>query len=385
MNTALILAQRRSLRWKGALALCLAVCTLGLSVSASPGGKLDIKTFSAPGGGTNGATNQGSFGIGINFWGTIVGLIRDQNDARHGFLRAPDGTFTIINHLDAGTGPFQGTKPSALNAVGTVVGTYTDANDLDHGFIRAPDGTFTTVDHANTLGGNLLGINLEGAAVGNYVSASDSQYHAFVRSPRGVITDFDPPGSLETDIPNSPINDAGVITGDYLVCTADFSSCAINGFVRARNGAIKTFSVPGAGGDASSFQGTFPQAINDEGAITGLYIDGNTVVHGFVRARNGSLTTFDVPGACTAVPPPASCTYGGTWAYSINQWGAITGVFYGEDGVAHSFWRTADGSIHTFDARGAADTAAVSINFWGQITGQAFDSSGVVHGFVLKP
>jgi hypothetical protein len=371
---------RSSHRWASGLALCLVVCSFGMSVSASER-KPDIKTFDAPGGGTNGATSQGSFGIGINFWGTIVGTIRDQNDARHGFLRALDGTFTIFNHPDAGTGPFQGTKSAGLNAEETVVGTYQDANYLDHGFIRAPDGTFTTVDHTNTLGGNVSGINLEGTVVGNYVAATDEQYHAFVRSPRGVITDFDPPGSLETDIPSvSPINDAGQITGDYWLCP---DVCVAHGFVRARNGAIKTFSAAGAGtGDG---QGTFPQGINVEGEITGYYTDGNYVNHGFVRARNGSFTTFDVPGACTAAPP-ADCAFNGTVASGPNVWGAVTGFYSGEDGVVHGFWRAANGSLNTFNApRAGGGTYPASINFWGQITGQAFDSGGVVHGFLLKP
>ena len=371
---------RFSMRWQTAATVWLAACTLGLSVCASAAAP-DIKTFDAPGGGTNGATDQGSFGIGINFWGTIVGLIRDQNDARHGFLRAPDGTFRIFNHPHAGAGAFQGTKPTGLNAEGAVSGIYRDANDLDHGFIRAPDGKFTTVDHATTLGGNLWAINLEGTTVGNYVDARDFQYHAFVRSARGIITNFDPPGSLETDIPTfSAINDAGQITGTYGLCP---DVCVAHGFVRAANGTIKTFSAPGAG--AGDGQGTSPQAINDEGEVTGTYTDANNVIHGFVRARNGSFTTFDVPGACTASPPPADCAFNGTGPNGINALGVVSGWSAGEDGVLHGYWRAANGSINTFDAPGAYFTLPVSINFWGQITGQAYDSSGVVHGFLLKP
>jgi hypothetical protein len=76
--------------------------------------------------------------------------------------------------------------------------------------------------------------------------------------------------------------------------------------VRAANavGVFTTFDVPGAG--TGGAQGTYPTAINPEGAITGWYADSNYGYHGFlraaggafayrvfVRAGDGSFTTFD--------------------------------------------------------------------------------------------
>ena len=365
--------------------LCLAVTMLECGV-VSAAEELDIRTFNAPGAGNNGATAQGTLGLGINFWGAIVGISRDKNDVRHGFVRTADGVFVLFDPPAAGQGPGQGTRVNAINALGAVVGSYRDSNDIDHPYVRDPNGNFTTIDVPNLLGGNGGGINFSGTAVGNYVDTTDLQYHGYLRSPRGAITKFDPPGSLETDIPNSAINDAGMITGDYLVCTANGSSCAFNGFVRAPNGSIVTFSAPGAGGDASSFQGTFPQSINDRGEIVGYYLDGNDVSHGFLRGRNGSITAFDVPSLCTAAPPPAACAYNGTYAYGINLWGVVVGQYYGEDGVAHGFSRASNGSIHTFDARDAQNgTLPFSVNFWGQITGFTQDANGVDHGLLVRP
>lgn len=391
MNRLLSFAQFRfSLRWKGALALGLAVCTLGLGLPANAG-KSDVKTFDAPGAGKNGATSQGTLGIGINFWGAIAGITRDRNDVRHGFLRAPDGTFTIFNHPDAGKGASQGTKVLGLNAQGAVVGLYTDSNYFDHPYIRNPEGTFTTITFPDLLGGNAYGINFGGTVVGNYLNLADDNsfflhYHGFVRSPGGVITKFDPPDSASTEITNSAINDFGMITGDYWVCAPDFSSCTIHGFVRAANGTITAFDVPGAGADGNSFQGTFPQSINDLGEVTGFYADSNDVFHGFVRAPNGSTTTFDVPGACTTAAPPAGCAYNGTFAFSVNLLGAAAGQYYGEDGLSHGFWRAANGSINRFDVQRAGYvTFPSSINLWGRITGYAQDSNGVVHGLLVEP
>ena len=54
-----------------------------------------------------------------------------------------------------------------------------------------------------------------------------------------------------------------------------------HGFVRTKQGDITTFDVPGAG--TGMFQGTYPTANNPEDAIPGNYTDANGVNHGFLR------------------------------------------------------------------------------------------------------
>src|SRR5215469_6712297 len=83
-------------------------------------------------------------------------------------------------------------------------------------------------------------------------------------------------------------NPAGTIEGEY----TDTSGLN-HGFVRAADGMITTFDVPGA------VNGTFPANINPMETITGGYVDASFVGHGFVRGLNGVITTFDAPGAGT--------------------------------------------------------------------------------------
>src|SRR5438270_1358222 len=84
------------------MALCLVLCTLGLGLSVNAGGtKTTITTFDAPGAGT--AAGQGTFPSGVNPSGAITGFTRDANSARHGFLRALDGTVTIFDAPGAGS------------------------------------------------------------------------------------------------------------------------------------------------------------------------------------------------------------------------------------------------------------------------------------------
>jgi hypothetical protein len=53
-----------------------------------------------------------------------------------------------------------------------------------------------------------------------------------------------------------------------------------HGFLRDQQGSFSLFDVPSAGTGAG--QGTIPLGNNDPGAITGEYIDGGNVIHGFV-------------------------------------------------------------------------------------------------------
>jgi hypothetical protein len=54
-----------------------------------------------------------------------------------------------------------------------------------------------------------------------------------------------------------------------------------HGFLRLSGGTITTFDAPGAG--TGPGQGTFSIGNNPSGAITGYYVDGSNVNHGFLR------------------------------------------------------------------------------------------------------
>lgn len=96
--------------------------------------------------------------------------------------------------------------------------------------------------------------------------------------------------------------------------------------MRAADGTITTFDVPGA------VNGTSPSNINPMGSITGSYVDASFVSHGFVRAANSTITTFDPPGAGTG---PGQ----GTTPFCNNPVGAITGWYLDSNNVFHGFLR----------------------------------------------
>src|SRR5439155_14500922 len=160
-----------------------------------------------------------------------------------------------------------------------------------------------------------------------YYSDDSNVSHGSLPAPHGTFTTFDAPGAGTGDgqgtfapVFGFNINSQGTITGNYI----DASNVS-HGFVRAPNGTLTTFDAPGAGTTTDSFQGTYPSSINQAGAICGAYLDESNVYHGFVRAPNGTLTTFDAPGAGTTTD-----SFQGTVAFANNPAGAITGYYLDE-------------------------------------------------------
>jgi hypothetical protein len=229
-------------------------------------------------------------------------------------------------------------------------------------------------------------INNFGAITGSYLDASNV-YHGFVRSPEGKFTTFDSPGADTTandfngTFPNA-INDAGAIAGFY----ADASG-APHGFLRSPEGAFTTFDVPG--GSLS----TTPIALNLEGAIVGYSLNQNDVFRPFLRRSDGTFATWSVPGACDA--SPANGCFG-SGAHSINVFGTITSGYEDNSGnfVGHGLLRSADGKLTTFNVPGAGTGlyqgtscpgCSVPLNLFGAEAGLYIDGSNVVHGYLRSP
>jgi hypothetical protein len=167
-------------------------------------------TFDAPGAVTGtGFLNGTQFVCCISPTGAVVGIFFDAQSAGHGFLRAPNGTFTAF---DPSGSIF--TFPTGINPQGAISGAYTDASGATHGFLRAPDGTITTFDPPGSVapfGTEPVAISPRGTIVGS--SAGQDIFHGFLRAADSTFTTFDPPGSAET-FPNA-INPAETIPGLY--------------------------------------------------------------------------------------------------------------------------------------------------------------------------
>ena len=381
-------------RSRGWAAFCLALWLLGLGLSANAQEGTFV-TFDAPGAGTG--LYEGTYPFAIDPAGVITGFYQDGSNVYHGFLRVWDGTVIVFEVPGAGTGSGQGTIPLAISPAGAITGFYCDAVTC-HGFLRARDGGFTPFDAPGAVNGTYaFSMDPAGAITGFYQDGS-KVYHGFLRARDGDFTTFDAPGAGSISFSGTQprgINPSGTVAGCYL--DANYSG---HGFLRARDGTLASFDVPGQGtgvlkgiscvmtyGIPNLFGKNPVLGINPAEAITGSYyepISGNW--RGFLRAKDGSFTTFD------AVPSPSSpsCTW--TFPIAINPAGTIAGY---ENGIGgnHGFVRAADGAVTILDAPGASmcppsfncinpGTVADAINPAGQVVGFYSDDSSANHGFL---
>jgi probable HAF family extracellular repeat protein len=372
-------------RAKLALAVFLALALFALcpGLSASDHNQQStIISFSAPGAGTG--SGQGTFALGINSHGVIVGYYLDENYGYHGFLRSSDGSFTTFDAPGSYSGG--GTLAIGLNQQGAVVGYYADANDRFHAFLRRPDGTFTTdvapgecrgSDFNGCNGTGAYDINDSGMIAGAYLDVNFVR-NGFVLSRNGTFTSFEAPGAgngaYQGSAPDSVagLNQSGALSGYDLDDNNVYHS-----FLRDSEGNFTLLDVQGAG--TSAGQGTIAEGINDPGAIVGQYVDASGVNHGFLWA-DGNYTMFDVQGAGTGSGQ-------GTIPDCINTPGTIVGQYIDASSVNHGFWRTRSGNITTLDAPAAGTSAGQGTiptdnNAAGAITGYYVDANNVNYGFV---
>ena len=97
--------------------------------------------------------------------------------------------------------------------------------------------------------------------------------------------------------------------------------------MRALDGTITTFT---AANYSPCCIWSFPTGIILENAVVGSYNDGYTINHGFLRAPNGTITTFDAPGAGVGFNQ-------GTIPLGITSLGEIMGRFIDSGGISHGF------------------------------------------------
>jgi hypothetical protein len=379
---------------------------------AGQNGDYKVISFDVPEAGTlpynqNNGVSQGTgcyvitaCNFAINQRGAVVGTYLDANNVYHGFLRSPQGQYTTIDApcADTTAQDYNGTVAESINDLGEIAGFCIDIYGDTHGFVRSPQGTFTVFDALNEepTATVPLFINIEGATVG-FVFDTNSLGRAFVRYPNGTLTVFVGPGScaggtnLGTTayLPGAAggcygqeatyVNLVGDSVGNFEDNSGNFVA---HGMIRSPDGKFTIFDAPGAG--TGPYQGTgcpgCDMGVNYFGVITGSYIDAKNLSHGFLRYPDGRFVTFEATGAVqgTGVYGPG---YGDT-PMRINDSDEITGSYWDSTGMQHGFLRTPDGSFVTIDPQGSAGTLPEGVNDSGAITGFYADASGVYHGFL---
>jgi hypothetical protein len=306
---------------------------------------------------------EGTAATAIDASGDVAGVYFDTNSHEHAFVLPAGGAITAFDASGTGGSGVE-TIPIGFDTAGDLTGIYVDASSRLHGFVRAAStGVITILDVPGEDTGREEGtfplcINGAGEIAGNYTttlttsSGTNSFAHGFVRSAGGTITTFDAvplPTSYGSTNPGTyviSINASDEVAGFYIDGVG-----AEHGFLRNASGTISTFEAPNSGTGPS--QGTVATGIDAAGDVIGAYTDANNAIHGFVRsASSGTITAIDAPGAGTA-------TYQGTYPDAFDAAGDISGSFTDANNVVHGFVLPANGTITTYDAPGASASNAL--------------------------
>lgn len=283
----------------------------------------------------------------INSAGDVAGAYLDSSYHVHGFVRLADGTLKTFSAVSR-QNP---TYPTQINDKGEIAGVFY-IGDIPRGFLRNPNGNLKVIEAPGTDRTFVTGLNNNGLITG-YALVDQNTYRGFTREPNGTFALFNAiEGASKTQ--SLVINDTGTVAGFYSAnnfthffirtaagdtTTFDVTTDlygnvrAINpdgtvagasgdlAFVRAPNGHLVTFELKPHKGY------TVPTGMNADGTVSGYYSDRKLHVHGFLRARDRTVTTFDYPTADFATSPLA-----------INDSNMVTGS-YTENGIDFGFVR----------------------------------------------
>lgn len=226
-----------------------------------------------------------------------------------------------------------------------------------HGFLRDARG-FSTLDVPGASFTSVTGSDGRDRVVGGFRDTR-RRIHGFVRHRRGIER-IDFPGAAGTVVWKA--NARGQVVGTYTREGDRAAQFFERGFLLDKRG-FRRIAVAGAAE-------TRPFAINDRGVVAGEYVNRGGTAHGFLRERDGDVTTIDAPGATL------------TAAFDVDNRGRAVGVYVDAAFAFHGFVREPDGTIRTIDYPGAADTQLFGINNQGRLAGAQRRSAGSFEGFV---
>jgi hypothetical protein len=285
--------------------------------------------------------------FGSNSLGQIVGLSRDGDGTPHGFLRDTDGTYLKFEYPGAIF-----TNATSINDQGQIVGRWIDSKGYNHTYLRSPSGVFSNFDPPAPCFPGLAdnrgspapapskptiahGINNHGDRVGRCFSHDHHEY-GWILYNDGTFQILTGSSFDSSDAWFAPNAGQYVAGGDYSVGAGQFcaspgesfhndGTCFLHGVLWARNGDSTTLDVRNSP--------TALRAMNSSGDITGVYIDAALArSHGFLL-RNGVVTTIDFPNSTDSQDN-----------IFINDNGLITGGFLDVAGVEHGFIATCSGN-----------------------------------------
>jgi hypothetical protein len=262
----------------------------------------------------------------INFAGEIAGTyITGPTDPTagipQGFVRSAEGKITLFGNTVnlGGSNRSFNANPAQINVDGEVAGNLPYPLAAPGVFVRSRTGVVQvfSLSFGASYPTVATSLNASGAVVG-YTSSNDQNFEGFLWSGQGPVpspgsgnvTSISVSGSTST-FPTA-LNAEGTVVGCYSITNpAPPNTLTYYDFLYESDGTITTLAVPGtvpycgyAGNELTGVYNVVPRTItlNGEGTIIGTYTDAAKVPAGFIRKKDGKLTTFTHPNATMTMP-----------------------------------------------------------------------------------
>jgi probable HAF family extracellular repeat protein len=179
---------------------------------------------------TIGANTYNGLGVsfvGINNWGSVVGLYGDSSGIAHGFKRWSNGKGFVLNYPASFKAVNSGTFPTAINDNGVIVG-FTQIPY--HAFVYH-NGKWATLQYPNANSTLLSGVSNAGVIVGN-AGFADGSTKGFLYK-NGAFEVISPPNSVG---PGAGSGVIGISLGSGLILGfADLPNSARQGYIAKCN------------------------------------------------------------------------------------------------------------------------------------------------------
>jgi hypothetical protein len=233
------------------------------------------------------------------------------------------------------------------------------------GIAAAPPLTFTFSDvHANktAMETDSYGVNNAGVITGDYVDSTGVQ-HGMVLAGK-TLTTFDnkkcqvKTGS--TGIAAYGINKAGTVAG---WCTS--TTGLLIGFTWAK-GTFVNINFPKG-------TGTEVNGINDKGDVAGLYLDAGGAQHAFVKKAGGKYKSIDVAGDSSAA----------AWGINNTDQVCIYAINSAGTGYDSFIYNGKTFKKIGYPKAGTLGSVCHAPNNKGDVVGTYYDTAGTVHGWLL--
>ncbi len=261
------------------------------------------------------------------------------------------------------------TQLLGINNAGTIAGYHgagTSPLNPNKGFTLTLPNTFIDENFPGSVQTQVVGINNRGNTGGFWVDAATTT-HGFVKTD-GIFKVIDAPKTAFNQILG--LNDRGVTAG--YSSTDPAGQVGQKAFIESQG---KFTYLTGL--FAKGTGNTQATGINNNNMVSGFYVDGKGVTHGFEadfkNPLKAKLTTIDFPGATS------------TQVLGINNRGQLSGVYTDAANNMHGFVDT-NGRFQSIDEPlGIGTTTINGINDRGQVVGFFVDGAGNTEGFAASP